>query len=77
MGYYWRVANREYIRAFKVPWLIGEGLARTTSIALPGLEDMKVAKLLNEGNHEWNKEKLEDLFTMGDIQHILAISVSI
>lgn len=74
-GLIWRVGDGSSIRIHHDNWIPRKGSLRPLGqVFMPGMT--RVSDLLNEDATGWNYQKLEAMFTQGDIEDIVQICVA-
>lgn len=76
-GIRWRVGNGQKIIVWHDHWLPGRSVTYLTTPIIEGLEDLKVADIIEAGRLTWDKVLIESLFNSRDTQLILSIPLSI
>lgn len=52
-------------------WLNNDTIFGIQTAPTPGMEEMKVAKLIDEDTHAWDRELISMLFDLDDVMNIL------
>ncbi|XP_057800052.1 uncharacterized protein LOC131015604 [Salvia miltiorrhiza] len=74
-GVRWRIGSRTGVRVFKDPWLRRDHNFRVSVPPPQGLEDMRVADLINEVTGSWIIEDIKQLLPEKDVAAIVSILI--
>ncbi|CAH9135001.1 unnamed protein product, partial [Cuscuta epithymum] len=72
----WRIGNGKSVNIWRDPWLPDRSYPKPVSQVIQGLEETKVEGLISNGNREWDRDLVFELFNPRDMSLILGLPLS-
>lgn len=76
MGTRWRIGDGKTVKIWKYAWIGGEGSGKLISPVNVLDENATVDALIDQDNHLWRTDLLQELLLLVDIDRILKIPIS-